>query len=46
MKKRSKKARGAPQVAVEDDSDDELEVLPSNVQAYIRKQEFFIYRTT
>ena len=33
VKKRSKKARGAPQVAVEDDSDGELEVLPSNVQA-------------
>ena len=33
MKKRSKKAQGASQVAAEDDSDDELEVLPSNVQA-------------
>ena len=33
MKRRSKKARGAPQVAAEDDSDNELEVLPSNVLA-------------
>ena len=34
MKKRSKKARGTPQAAAEDDSDDELEVLLSNVQDY------------
>lgn len=33
MKKRSRKARGALQVVDGDDSDDELEVLPSNVQA-------------
>jgi len=33
MKKRLKKARGTPQQAVEDGSDDELEVLPSNMPA-------------
>jgi hypothetical protein len=33
MKKRSKKAQGASHVVVEDDSDGELEVLPSNVEA-------------
>ena len=27
-------ARGTPQLAAEDDSDDELEVLPSNAQVY------------
>ena len=33
MKKCLKKARGTPQQAVEDGSDDELEVLPSNMPA-------------